>query len=95
VAGAQPARPAGPAVPAAAGGDRLAAGRPALRDRYVLRLIALDRLAHFLVLSALAAALFLFASNKAALNADFTRILKDLQGGLGGPVNDARPRHRA
>lgn len=62
-------------------------GRP-LRDRDVLRLIALDRLLHFLVLSALAAALFLFASNNAALNADFTRILKDLQGGLGGPVPD-------
>ena len=61
-------------------------GRP-LRDRYVLRLIALDRVLHFLVLSALAAAIFLFAGNKAALNADFTRILRDLQGGLGGPVN--------
>jgi uncharacterized membrane protein (DUF2068 family) len=63
-------------------------GRP-LRDRYVLRLIAADRVIHFLVLAALAAALFLFASNKAALNADFTRIVKDLQGGLGGPVNNS------
>jgi uncharacterized membrane protein (DUF2068 family) len=62
-------------------------GRP-LRDRYILRLIAVDRLLHFLVLSALAAAVFLFASNKAALNADFARILKGLQGGLGGPVHD-------
>jgi uncharacterized membrane protein (DUF2068 family) len=62
-------------------------GRP-LRDRYILRLIAIDRLLHFLVLSALAAAVFLFASNKAALNADFTRILNNLQGGLGGPVHD-------
>jgi uncharacterized membrane protein (DUF2068 family) len=61
-------------------------GRP-LRDKYVLRLIALDRAIHFLVLSALAAAIFLFAGNKVALNADFTRILNDLQGGLGGPVN--------
>jgi uncharacterized membrane protein (DUF2068 family) len=39
------------------------------------------------VLSALAAAIFLFASNKVALNADFTKILNDLQGGFGGPVN--------
>jgi uncharacterized membrane protein (DUF2068 family) len=61
-------------------------GRP-LRDRYVLRLIALDRILHFLVLSALAAAIFLFASNRAALNADFTRALRDMQGGLGGPIN--------
>jgi uncharacterized membrane protein (DUF2068 family) len=63
-------------------------GRP-LRDRYVLRLIAVERLVHFLVLGALAAAIFLFAGNKAALNADFTKILKDLQGGLGGPVNSS------
>jgi uncharacterized membrane protein (DUF2068 family) len=61
-------------------------GRP-LRDRYVLRLIAIDRVLHFLVLSALAAVIFLFATNKAALNADFTKILNDLQGGLSGPVN--------
>ena len=60
-----------------------------LRDRYVLRLIALDRVIHFLVLSALAAALFLFADNKVTLNSDFTLILKDLQGGVGGPVNDS------
>src|SRR6201996_8817579 len=61
-------------------------GRP-LRDKYVLRLTAVERAFHFLVLSALAAAIFLFASNKVALNADFTKILNDLQGGLGGPVN--------
>jgi uncharacterized membrane protein (DUF2068 family) len=64
-------------------------GRP-LRDRYVLRLIALDRALHFLVLTVLAVALFLFARNRAVLNADFTRIVKDLQGGLGGPVNNSK-----
>lgn len=63
-------------------------GRP-LRDRYVLRLIALDRALHFLVLSALSVALVLFAHNRAMLSADFTRILKDLQGALGGPVNNS------
>ncbi len=60
-------------------------GKP-LRDRYVLRLIALDRILHFLLLSALAAAILLFASDRAALNAEFTRILNDLQGGAGGPM---------
>jgi uncharacterized membrane protein (DUF2068 family) len=60
-------------------------GKP-LRDRYVLRVIAVDRLIHFLVLSALAVAVFLFADNRAALDADFTRILNDLQGGVGGPM---------
>ena len=60
-------------------------GKP-LRDRYVLRLIALDRILHFLVWSALAAAILLFASDRAALDADFTRILYALQGGAGGPM---------
>jgi uncharacterized membrane protein (DUF2068 family) len=60
-------------------------GRP-LRDRYVLRLVAVERMLHFVVLSALAAAVFLFASNRAALNTDFTRALKYVQGGLGGPI---------
>jgi uncharacterized membrane protein (DUF2068 family) len=60
-------------------------GKP-LRDRYVLRLIAVERVVHFLALGALAAAVLLFAGNRAALNEDFTAILKDLQGGLGGPV---------
>jgi len=64
-------------------------GKP-LRDRYVLRLIAIDRALHFLVLSALAAAVFLFASDRAALNAEFTRILNDLQGGAGGPMVSSR-----
>ena len=63
-------------------------GKP-LRDRYVLRLIALDRLLHFLVLSALAAAVLLFAGDRAALNAEFTRILNDLQGGVGGPMTNS------
>jgi uncharacterized membrane protein (DUF2068 family) len=60
-------------------------GRP-LRDRYVLRLIAVERLVHFLLFSALAATVFLFASDKAALNADFTRVLNALQGAVGGPL---------
>jgi uncharacterized membrane protein (DUF2068 family) len=60
-------------------------GKP-LRDRYVLRVIAVDRAVHFLVLGALAAAVFLFADNRAALDAEFTRILNDLQGGAGGPM---------
>src|SRR2546430_5604475 len=64
-------------------------GKP-LRDRYVLRLIALDRLLHFLVLSALAAAVLLFAGDRAALNAEFTRMLNDLQGGVGGPLSNSK-----
>ena len=60
-------------------------GKP-LRDRYVLRVIAVERMVHFLVLGGLAAVVLLFAGNRDMLNQDFTAILKDLQGGLGGPV---------
>jgi uncharacterized membrane protein (DUF2068 family) len=60
-------------------------GRP-LRDRYVLRLIALDRVVHFLVLGVLAAAVFLFAVNREALNQTFYRVLDAVQGGVGGPT---------
>src|ERR1700683_2519168 len=58
----------------------------AQRDRYVLRLIAIERVFHFLALGAFAAAVLLFANNRAVLNQHFTAILKTLQGGLGGPV---------
>jgi uncharacterized membrane protein (DUF2068 family) len=60
-------------------------GRP-LRDRYVLRLIALDRVVHFLVLGVLAAVVFLFAVNREALSQTFYRVLDAIQGGVGGPT---------
>lgn len=55
-----------------------------LRDRYVLRLIALDRILHFLVLAALAVGIFVFAKERAALSGRFFRVLDALQGGVGG-----------
>lgn len=64
-------------------------GRP-LRDRFVLRLIAVDRGLHFLVLGAIAVAILLFAQHKSQLQGDYTRILNRLQGGLGGPLSDTR-----
>ncbi|PZS21429.1 MAG: DUF2127 domain-containing protein [Acidimicrobiales bacterium] len=57
-------------------------GRP-LRDRFVLRLIALDRAVHVVVLGVLAAAVFAFTSHHSQLQSDYYRILADLQGGLG------------
>lgn len=57
-----------------------------LRDRYVLRLIALDRGFHFLVLTLLSVAVFVVAADKTALHRDFLRIVTALQGGVGGPV---------
>ncbi len=58
-------------------------GKP-LRDRYVLRLIALDRLVHFLVLGLLAAAVCVFAADRDRVSGTFYRILDVVQGGVGG-----------
>jgi uncharacterized membrane protein (DUF2068 family) len=59
----------------------------ALRDRIVLRLIAVDRAIHFLVLGLLGVALLLFTSDRASLRAGFYRVLTAIQGGVaGGPV---------
>ncbi len=64
-------------------------GRP-LRDRFVLRLIALDRAVHVLVLSTIAVAIFLFARHRDQLHRYYVHVLSDLQGGLGGPIFDTR-----
>ncbi|MBC2875542.1 MULTISPECIES: DUF2127 domain-containing protein [Streptomyces] len=59
-------------------------GRP-LRDRYVLRLIAVDRLVHFVVLAVMAVAVFVFAHERTRLRGPFYRVVDDLQNGVGGP----------
>jgi uncharacterized membrane protein (DUF2068 family) len=62
----------------------------ALRDRIVLRLIAIDRVIHFLVLSLLGIAVLVFASDRAQLEAAYYRILTAIQGGVaGGPVQNS------
>jgi uncharacterized membrane protein (DUF2068 family) len=62
-------------------------GRP-LRDRYVLRLIAVDRAIHVVVLGVLAAAIFVFVTHRSQLQQAVYRILADFQGGVGGPAHD-------
>jgi len=57
----------------------------ALRDKVVLRLIAIDRALHFVVLAAVAVAVLVFAANQAQLRGPAFRVLTDLQGGLGAP----------
>ncbi len=57
---------------------------PLLRDRYVLRLIAVDRAIHVIVLSVLAVVLFTFARHDAALHRDYVNIMNDLSGGSPG-----------
>jgi uncharacterized membrane protein (DUF2068 family) len=61
-------------------------GKP-LRDKIVLRVIAIDRAFHFVILAVLAAAVFLIASHEAQLRETFYRVLTDIQGGVaGGPL---------
>jgi len=56
----------------------------ALRDRYVLRLIALDRAVHVVVLTSLALVLFTFASHDQTLHRDYDNIMDALAGGRPG-----------
>jgi uncharacterized membrane protein (DUF2068 family) len=59
----------------------------ALRDKVVLRLIAIDRAFHFVILVLLGIAVIAFAGNEKSLRDTYYRILTDLQGGVaGGPV---------
>lgn len=64
-------------------------GKP-LRDKIVLRVIAVDRAIHFIVLGLLAIAVFLFASHQTDLHHRFYRVLNDLQVAFGG--NPSHPR---
>ena len=58
-------------------------GKP-LRDKIVLRLIAINRALHFVVLGAIAVLIFLFASHREALRGKAYRIIVDLQTGASG-----------
>src|SRR5947207_14480226 len=61
-------------------------GKP-LRDKIVLRIIAVDRALHFVILVLLAVAVFLIASHEAALRERFYQLMADIQGGIaGGPL---------
>ena len=62
-------------------------GRP-LRDRYVLRLISIDRVIHFLVLGALGCGLLFFAANRTDLRGDYIRIFNALQSSIGFSSNN-------
>jgi len=61
-----------------------------LNDRIVLRLIAIDRALHFLILGLLGVGVLLFASDRAHLRTPFYRVLTAIQGGVaGGPVQSS------
>ena len=61
----------------------------ALRDKIVLRLIAIDRAFHFVLLAALSVVILLFAANSARLREPVFKALADLQSGLGRPAPGA------
>ncbi len=56
-------------------------GKP-LRDKVVLRLIAIDRAFHFVVLAALGVAVLVFSTDRATLRHTFYKVIADLQGGV-------------
>jgi uncharacterized membrane protein (DUF2068 family) len=59
----------------------------ALRDKVVLRVIAVDRAIHFVILLLLGIGVIAFAGNESSLRDAYYRILTALQGGVaGGPV---------
>jgi uncharacterized membrane protein (DUF2068 family) len=59
----------------------------ALRDKVVLRIIALDRAFHFIILMALGIGVVAFAGNESSLRNAYYKVLTALQGGVaGGPV---------
>jgi uncharacterized membrane protein (DUF2068 family) len=53
-----------------------------LRDKIVLRLIAIDRAFHLVVLVALGVLVLLFAADRATLRQTFYKVVADLQGGV-------------
>jgi uncharacterized membrane protein (DUF2068 family) len=63
----------------------------ALRDKIVLRVIAVDRAFHFVLLGLLAVAIFLFTAHQVQLRDTFYRVIADLQHTTGGaPVQTGR-----
>src|ERR1035437_5044409 len=60
---------------------------PLLRDHYVLRLIAIDRAIHVILLTTLAVVLFTFARHHTAFQHDYNQIMNDLSGGDPGATS--------
>jgi len=80
--------PARSAVPAHDAIELPLRGKP-LRDKIVLRLIAVDRAFHLVALSALGVLVLLFAADRSTLRATFYRVLADLQGGVASEQSHA------
>jgi uncharacterized membrane protein (DUF2068 family) len=63
-------------------------GKP-LRDLIVLRLIAIDRAFHFVVLAMLGLLVLVFAADRGTLRATFYKVMADLQGGVASEQSHA------
>jgi uncharacterized membrane protein (DUF2068 family) len=81
---AAPSQPARPVVPSLDEVTIPLRGRP-LRDRYVLRLIAIERVFHVILFGLLAIAIFIFIPHRDQLHSDYTHLLQDLRNGIVGP----------
>jgi uncharacterized membrane protein (DUF2068 family) len=91
---APPAAPAREVPPDRAEIELPLRGRP-LRDRIVLRLIAVDRALHFVGLALLAVAILLFAANRADLRDVALRVVADVTGeSTSGSASGHGLRHR-
>lgn len=77
-----PEAPTQPQLPTRAEVDLPLRGR-ALRDRFVLRLIAIDRVIHFVGLALVAAAVFVFLADREALRTPFFAVLGTLRDTVG------------
>lgn len=77
----RPAQPAQAHPPEREEIDLPLRGRP-LRDKLILRLIAIDRAFHFIVLAALGILVLVFAADRHTLQATFYKVMADLQGGV-------------
>jgi uncharacterized membrane protein (DUF2068 family) len=83
-----PLAEASPAVRAAPAEDELPRRGKALHDRVVLRLIAVDRVLHFVALTVLGIAVLAFAADRAKLHDRFYQFVTSLQTAIaGGPVS--------
>lgn len=78
---APPAHPAHPHPPERGEIELPLRGKP-LRDKLVLRLIAIDRAFHFFVLGAFGVLVLVFAADRGTLRHTFYKVAGDLQGGI-------------
>jgi uncharacterized membrane protein (DUF2068 family) len=83
---APPAEPTRDTIPGRGEVELPLRGKP-LRDKIVLRLIAVNRAFHFVVLGLLAVAAFAVAHHEAVLHRTFYRTVTAIQTSLGGPAH--------